>query len=163
MKNTALIILIILPVLFVTQIHSQTVVQNLSASQPSLRPLITTEEEVKQFFDKYIERYAIKDIDGFLWLFSSKAKQNQVDGLSGIKEIYSNFFDQSQALRYHMEDRKVEIYENAVEVKARYVIEQIMIKSGEIKIWKGQGRWVLIKEGGDLKIFSIDYQNEKAP
>jgi hypothetical protein len=62
-----------------------------------------------------------------------------------------------------MEDRKVEIYENGVEVKARYVIEQTMMKSGEIRVWKGKGRWVLIKEGGDLKIFSIDYQNEKTP
>jgi len=163
MRTTTLMILIFLLVHFGTQIHSQTVVQNPSAPQPSLRPLIATEQEVKQFFDKYSERYALKDIDGFLWFFSSKAIQNQVDRLPEIKESYSNFFNQSQALKYHMEERKIEIYENAVEVKARYVIEQITMKNKEIKIWRGQGRWVLVKEGGDLKIFSFDYQNEKAP
>jgi hypothetical protein len=61
-----------------------------------------------------------------------------------------------------MEERKVEIYENVVEVKARYEIEQ-MKRSGEMKVWKGQGRWVLIKEGEGLKIFSFDYRNEKTP
>jgi hypothetical protein len=148
--------------LFGTQVHSQTVVQNLSTSQPSSRPLIATEQEVGRFFENYIERFTRKNIDGFLWLFSSKAIQNRTDGLPGMREIYGNFFDQSQALGYRMEDRKVEIYENAVEVKGRYEIEQTK-RSGEIKVWKGQGRWVLIKEGGVLKISSIDYRNEKIP
>jgi hypothetical protein len=117
---------------------------------------------VGRFFENYIERFTRKNIDGFLWLFSSKAIQNRTDGLPGMREIYGNFFDQSQALGYRMEDRKVEIYENAVEVKGRYEIEQTK-RSGEIKVWKGQGRWVLIKEGGVLKISSIDYRNEKIP
>ncbi len=160
MKTVTLIISTVLFLLYGTQSYSQMVVQTLSASQSHLRPLIATEQEVGQFFENYIERYTKKDIDGFIWLFSSKAIQNQMDGLTGIREIYSNLFAQSQALKYRMEDRKVEIYENAVEVKARYEIEQTK-RSGEIKIWKGQGRWVLIKEGEILKIFSIDYRNEK--
>jgi hypothetical protein len=162
MRTTGLIISIILPLLFGTQIHSQTVVQNLSVSQPSIRPLIATEQEVKQFLKNYIERYTHKDIDGFLWLFSLKAVQNQKDGPRGIREIYNNLFDQSQALRYRMEDQKVEIYENAVEVKAGYEIVQTK-RSGEIRVWKGRGRWVLIKEDGVLKILSIDYKHEKTP
>jgi hypothetical protein len=160
MKTTTLIISIVLPLLFGTQIHSQTVVQNLSVSQASLRPLIATDQEVKQFFTTYIDRYTRKDIEGFLSLFSPKAIQNQKDGLPGIREIYSNFFDQSQTLRYRMEGRKVEIYDNAVEVKARYEIEKVMKRSREIKVWKGQGRWVLIKENGALKILSLDYQHQ---
>ena len=163
MRTTALIISIILPLLFGTQIHSQTVVQNLSVSQPSPRPLIATEQEVKQFLKNYIERYTSKDIDGFLWLFSLKAVQNQKDGLPSIREIYSNFFDQTQTLQCRIEDRKVEIYENAVEVKARYEIEQIVKKGGERKVWRGWIRWVLIKEDGILKILSIDYKHEKTP
>ena len=162
MKTILLTISVISLLLVGTSIHSQMVAQKLSASQPSIRSLLATEQEVKQFFDHYIEQYTARNIDGFLWLFSSKAVQNQQDGLSGIREIYANFFDQSQALRYGLEDRKVEIYENAVEVKARYEIEQTK-RSGQIKVWKGQGRWVLIKEGGVLKILSVDYRNEKTP
>ena len=161
MKTTTLIISIVFPFFLVTQIHSQNVVQNLSVSQLSLRPLIATEQEVNQFLKNYIERYTSKDIDGFLWLFSLKAVQNQKDGLPGIREIYRNFFDQAQTLHCRIEDRKVEIYENAVEVKARYEIEQLVKKGGGKKVWRGRIRWVLIREDGILKIVSLDYQHER--
>jgi hypothetical protein len=160
MRTTAFIIFVLLFFL-VTQIHSQTVVQNLSVSQPSLRPLIATKQEVNQFLKTYIERYTNKDIDGFLWLFSLKAIQNHKDRLTGIREIYSNFFDQAQTLNCRIEDRKVEIYENAVEVRARYEIEQIAKKGGGKKVWRGRIRWVLIREEGILKIVSLDYQHER--
>jgi hypothetical protein len=64
--------------------------------------LLAIEEEVIQFFGKYIERYKQKDIDGFLSLFSSRATQNRKDGLDGIRKIYTDFFDRSQTLRYRM-------------------------------------------------------------
>jgi hypothetical protein len=163
MKTILLTVSVIFLLLVGIPICSQMVVQNLSASQPSTRPLLATEQEVKQFFENYIERYTRKNIDNFLWLFSPKAVQNQKDGLPRIREVYANFFDQSQALRYRLEDQKIEIYENAVEVKARYEIEQIVKRSEVTKILRGWIRWVLIKEGGILKISSIDYQNEKAP
>lgn len=136
---------------------------DLSAAQPSPSPLIATEQEVRQFFNNYLERYTNKDIDGFLWLFSLKAVQNQKDGLAGIREIYRNFFDRTQTLRCRFEDRRVEIYDNAVEIKARYEVEQLMKLSGETKFLRGSIRWVLIKEDGILKILSLDYKHEKTP
>src|SRR4030043_245458 len=90
--------------------------QSLGAKLP---PPIAAEEEVKKLFNHYVERYNKKDIQGFLSLFSPKAIQNQKDGLEEIRRIYENFFYQSQELRYSVEDIKVEIYQNAVEVKAR--------------------------------------------
>jgi len=146
-----------------TGAQSQGDTKKVSGPGPSPSRLIATDIEVNQFFNNYIERYTKKDFDGFLWLFSLKAIQNQKDGLQGIKEIYSNFFDQSQTLQCRMEDKKIEIYENGVEVKARYQIEQIVKKSGERKVWRGRIRWVLIKEDGTLKILSIDYRHEKTP
>jgi len=163
MKSIFVTISVIFLLLVGTPSHSQMVAQRVSASQPSIRPLIATEQEVKQFFEDYIERYTARNIEGFLWLFSSKAVQNQNDRLPGIREIYANFFDQSQALRFRMEDQKVEIYENAVEVKTRYEIEQIVKISEKRKVLRGWMRWVLIKEGGVLKISSVDYRNEKTP
>ncbi len=126
-------------------------------------PLLAKEEEVRQFFSNYINRYNRKDIDGFLSFFSSKAIQNQKDGFEGIRKIYTNFFDQSQGLKYRLEDAKIEIYQNMVEVKARFKVEQILKKRGEEKIWKGNVGWVLVKEDGVLKIITLDYQNEKSP
>ena len=141
----------------------QLVGRDLSTAQPPPSRLIATEQEVRQFLDNYIGRYTKKDIDGFLWLFSLKAVQNQKDGLPGIREIYRNFFDQTQTLLCRFEDRRVEIYDNAVEIKARYEIEELMKVGGERKFLRGSIRWVLIKEDGILKILSLDYKHEKAP
>jgi hypothetical protein len=124
---------------------------------------LANEEEVKQFFSSYIDQYHRKDIDGFLSFFSSKAVQNQKDGLKEIRSIYTKFFDQSLALRYRVEGMKVEIYQNAVEVKARFIVDQTLKRRKEEKSWTGTVRWVLVKEDGALKIISLNYQNQKSP
>jgi hypothetical protein len=150
------------------------VVRHVAVASPSVKvedqvgelklpPLIATDEEVKRFFADYVERYNQRDIGGFLSLFSSKAIQNQKDGLEGIRRIYDNFFNQSEELRYRLKDTRIEIYQNAVEIKARYEIDQILKKEGEKKIWRGQVQWVLVKEEGVLKITLLNYQHDKSP
>ena len=124
---------------------------------------VATEEEVRKFFNHYIERYNKRDTQGFLFLFSPKAIQNQKDGLEGIQRIYENFFYQSVELRYSVEDMKVEIYQNAVEVKARYEVDQILRIDGEKKIWKGRIQWMLVREDGVLKIISVNYKHDSTP
>ena len=167
MKSKMLKIWILLalvsPLLIDATVLTQPDARDLSASNPSLPPLIATEGEVKDFFDKYIERYSRKDIDGFLWLFSLKAIQNQKDGLPEMRQTYSDFFNKSQRLDYRLEDPKIEIYQNAAEVKAQYRIHQTLTKGGKEKIYQGRIRWVLIKENGALKILSLDYQHQTSP
>jgi hypothetical protein len=122
--------------------------------------LLATEDEVKKFFDNYIERYNRMDIEGFLSLFSPKAIQNQKDRLEGIRKIYIDFFNQGEKVRYRIQDMKIEIYQNALEVKARYEIVQILKTGGGERVWRGNIRWVLGKENGALKILSLDYQHQ---
>jgi hypothetical protein len=124
---------------------------------------IATEEEVKKLFNHYVERYNTKDTQGFLSLFSAKAVQNQKDRLEGIRRIYENFFYQSLELRYSVEDMKVDIYQNGVDVKARYEVDQVSRKDGERNIWKGNIQWMLIKEDGVLKIISLNYKHDGTP
>jgi len=126
-------------------------------------PLIATEEEVRRFFTNYTEKYTQKDLDSFISLFSSRAVQNRKDGLEGIRKIYGNFLNQSQEIKYHMENISIEIYQNGIEVKARYELVQMMKKSGDKRIWRGDIRWSLIKDDGALKILSLDYQHQKSP
>jgi curved DNA-binding protein CbpA len=129
----------------------------------NIPPPLAKEEEVKQFFSSYIDLYHQKDIDGFLSLFSSKVVQNQKDGLKEIRSIYTKFFDQSKELQYRLEGMETEIYQNAVEVKARFRVDQILKRGGEEKAWIGTIAWVLVKEDGVLKIISLNYQNQKSP
>jgi ketosteroid isomerase-like protein len=130
---------------------------------PELPPLLAQEEEVDQFFSNYVDRYNRKDIGGFLSFFSSKAVQNQKDGFEVVRSIYTKFFDESRALRYQIEDKRTEIYQNRVEVNARFRVEQTLKKGKKQMVWTGNVRWVLGREGGVLKIVSLDYQNEKSP
>ena len=130
---------------------------------PEPLPLLAKEEEVQQFFSNYVFQYNRRDIDGFLSFFSSKAVQNQRDGLSEIRSIYTKFFDESRELRYALDGMKTEIYQNRIEVKAHFRIDQMLKKPKQEKVWNGNIRWVLGKEGGALKIISLDYQNEKSP
>ena len=156
------IMIILVTCFFVsTDAQSQRDVKKPFVPGPSSSRLIATDGEVHQFFNHYIERYARKDREGFLSLFSSRALQNQRAEREEIRESYSHFFNESLELRFEIEDQKVEIYENAVEVKARYKIEQLVEITGERRVFRGRIRWVLTKEGGELKILSIDYQHEK--
>jgi curved DNA-binding protein CbpA len=124
---------------------------------------LAKEEEVKQFFSTYVDRYNRRDVGGFLSLFSSRAIQNQTDRSEAIRNFYATFFNQSQDLRYRLEGMKVDISPYRVVVKARFRVDQKLKEDGEEKVWKGKVRWALVKEEGRLKISSLDYQNEKSP
>ena len=115
------------------------------------------EEEVKQFFSGYVDRYNRKDVNGFLSFFSSKAIQNQTEGLKTIGALYTRLADQSEELRYQIEGMKIDIYQNRVDVKARFRVDQRLKMNGGEKVWKGNIRWVLVKEEGRLKIIALDY------
>lgn len=120
------------------------------------------EEEVAQFFEKYIKWYTQKDLKGFLSLFSSKAIQNQKDEFDEIRKAYMKFFDQSQYLQYQLRDLKINIHPNRVEAEGYYEIDQTLKKKGDRKSWKGSIRWTLVRENGALKILCLDYKHEKS-
>ena len=135
---------------------------NLKIELAQFKPpsLLATEDDVRKFFANYIERYNRMDLEGFLSLFSSKAIQNQKDRIEGTRKIYTDFFNQGKEVRCRFRDMKIEIYQNAVEVKARYEIIQILVNSENRGFWEGQIQWVLIKENGAFKIVSLDYQHD---
>jgi hypothetical protein len=163
-QKIVLIFFVILPflsILFPTgQIQCQINSPQHLASNVLPPPLIAEEEEVNQFFDQYADFYKKKDIDGLLSLFSSKAVQNHKDGIAEIRRIYTDFFNQSDELRYRMKGN-MEIYQNAVEIKARYEIDQLN-KRGKRNIWTGSIKWVLTREDGALKIISVHYQADQS-
>jgi len=127
-----------------------------------LSPTGIREEEVRDFFARYIDRYVRKDSEGFLSSFSGKAVQNQKEGIAEIRRSYATFFDQSHELKYQIQEPKIEIYENGAEMKGRYEIVQILRRNGEKRSWTGTASWFLIKEDGALKILYLNYQHQKS-
>lgn len=142
--------------------HSSIAVEGqIAQSKPP--SLIATEEEVRKFFALYIAQYTQKDIDSFHSLFSPGAIQNGKHGSDEIRKIYSAFFDQSQELRYRLDDTRIEIYQNAVHVKAHYKVKQRLKKGMGKKVWKGDIRWILVRENAVLKIRYLDYKQRNSP
>jgi curved DNA-binding protein CbpA/ketosteroid isomerase-like protein len=121
---------------------------------------IAKDEEIKKFLANYVDRYNRRDINGFMSFFSNRAIQNQKDGLEGIKKIYFTFFNQSLQIRYRLSDLKIEIYQNGINASAQYELDQLA-RNGRRNVFKGRVRWVLAREGGGLKIVSLDYQQTK--
>jgi hypothetical protein len=163
MKTVIRTMFVVFLLLVGTQIPSQMVIPNAAAASPSLRPLIANEREVREFFAQYVERYNRMELEEFLSLFSLRAKQNRQDGLPEIRTIYSSLFNRSKSLQLSVEDMKIEIYQNAVEVKARYSVNQVLKERGEKQFWKGDARWILTKEEEKLQILSVDYQYSIPP
>jgi curved DNA-binding protein CbpA len=136
--------------------NSSNSINPINPSNPP-NPSIAREEEVKKFFANYVGRYSRKDLIGFMSFFSDRAIQNQKDRLEGIKKIYFTFFNQSLELKYRLSDLKIEIYQNVVNVNAQYELDQIS-RNGRRNAFRGSIQWVLAREGGELKIVSLHYQ-----
>lgn len=124
---------------------------------------VSNEEEIKQFYANYVERYTHKDIEGFLSCFSARAVQNRTARLDEIRKIYANFFSVSDELRYYMEGMRIASNQNYTDVRAFYVVDQVVKGGGESKTWRGAIRWTLVREEGSLRILSLDYQQQKSP
>jgi curved DNA-binding protein CbpA len=131
------------------------------ASLPSPPSALASEREVLQFFQSYVNRYNSKSIDGFISFFSSKAIQNQKDTFEKIRKIYGNFFDRMETVQYRIAINKIEPRQNNVEVRGQYQLEGVVAKGEKKQNWKGQIRWVLVRENGALKILSLDYEPQK--
>ncbi len=128
----------------------------------SIQTATTREAEVKKFLDRYIDRYNRKDIDGFISFFSPKAVQNQKEDIEKIRKVYATFFQHNEELRYKVSNVKVEPHKDGLQVMADYELEGVLKKGKERRVWKGQVRWVLMKEEGGLKVLSLDYQPHKS-
>jgi curved DNA-binding protein CbpA len=122
---------------------------------------ISGESEVRQFLAQYTDRYNQKEINSFISFFSPKAIQNQKEDIEKIRKIYANFFQHTEELRYKVRDVKIEPHKDGFKVAADYELEGVLKKGKQRKVWRGQVRWVLIKEEGNLKILSLDYQPQK--
>jgi curved DNA-binding protein CbpA len=123
---------------------------------------MTGEEEVKRFFDSYVERYTLMDLNGFLTFFSSLAIQNRTDDINEIRRVYTQFFNQSQSLVYQLKNPAIKIFPDSVQVKAFYEVKQ-KLKTGATRLWKGRIEWDLVREEGALKISSIEYRHDRSP
>jgi hypothetical protein len=133
--------------------------QKVASVSPSV---IASDLEVRTFFENYLVKYNRKEINSFISLFSAKAIQNQKDDIEKIRKTYENFFAQMESVNYQIAITGIEPKQDRLEVKAQYELEGVVAKGRKMQTWKGQIRWVLVREGGALKVLSLDYQPQSS-
>jgi tetratricopeptide (TPR) repeat protein len=141
---------------------SSTPVRNVKSLPPAPPSAIANEREVRQFFESYVKRYNLKDLEGIISSFSAKAIQNQRDDLGRIRKSYETFFEQMETIQYRITINKIEPQQNSIEVRGQYQLEGLVLIRRKKINWNGQIRWVLVRENGYLKILSLDYQPESS-
>ena len=125
-------------------------------------PPLAKEEEVIEFLTRYVNQYVGKNVEGFLFFFSPQAVQNQRSDYNAIKRMYAKFFEESQKLRYRVKPETIEISPSEAKIRGTYLLEQ-ETKSGQVKLWRGNIEWTLIREQGALKVRTLQYQHTQKP
>jgi hypothetical protein len=128
-----------------------------TSEEKTEKGVMAKEADIRDFFIAYRGTYRKKDTGAFLNLFSAGAVQNGRQTIADIRRTYEAFFNESQDLQFQLRELIMEIYQNAAEVRANYRVDQFL-KNGGTKIWKGPIRWVLVRENGNLKVLSLDYE-----
>ena len=66
-----------------------------------------------------------------------------------------------ETVQYRVTINEIKPQQNSVEVRGQYALEGVLLNGRKKQNRKGQVRWVLVREDGDLKIVSLDYQPQK--
>jgi len=65
-------------------------------------------------------------------------------------------------LKYRIKPETIDLSPSEAKVRGTYQIEQ-ETKGGQLKEWKGNIQWTLVKEQGTLKVRVIQYQHSQKP
>jgi sulfatase maturation enzyme AslB (radical SAM superfamily) len=124
-------------------------------------PQTVSEEEVRQFMEKYTGRFMRMDIDTFMDLFSKEAVENRMLPYADIRDAYQKTFANSNAIAYQLEIYSIQAYQKSAFVSGRYALIQSIKGSKKKKVFQGNIQWDLIRENGSLKIKEINYGRDR--
>jgi hypothetical protein len=127
------------------------------ASAP-LMPVIP-EADVREVINKYIESFKALNYESFIALFSKGAVENRMLPYDDMVAIYHKMFGETRQLTYDVTVDTVETYTNSALVAGRYQLVQTT-KNDATRVYRGNIQWVLVPEGGSLRIYRLNYGNE---
>ena len=154
-KKIVVIVLMVAISMFPAVLKAQT------ASAPAA-PTIP-EAEVRDVVNKYIDRFKAMDIDLFMELFSKEAVENRMVPYSDIRKSYERTFGMTNQFLYYLNFLVVQTYTKSAFVSGRYRISQTLAGGDEVKMFKGNIQWELVREGDALKILRINFGRDLEP
>ena len=149
-KKSVIIVLLICSPLLPIALEAQTTVS-------SGVPEAITEEEVRCFIDKYIDRYKAMNLELFMELYSSKSVENRMLPYADIRKRYQRVFAETNQLVYHVTLYSVKTYGQRAFVTGQYKTIQTLKEGNEMKTFRGNIQWNLIREEGALKVSEVAY------
>lgn len=150
---------IVLALLAVSFLMGPVVLRAQTPSAPAVAPVIP-EAEVQEFINKYIDRFKAMDHEAFMSLFSKEAVENRMLPYADIYNLYSKTFRMTNQFIYQLKIDSIQTYTKSAFVSGHYQIIQTLKENNEMKQFKGNIQWELIREDGSLKIVRLNYGNE---
>jgi ketosteroid isomerase-like protein len=129
--------------------------------EAQVTPSPFTEAEARQFIDEYRERFARRDLDAYMALFSREATENRMLPYADIQMAYKRTIALSQSIQYQLKIYSIQTDAKSAFVQGRYEILQAFKKGGKARLMKGDIQWVLAWEDGSLKIREINYGKDR--
>jgi curved DNA-binding protein CbpA len=124
----------------------------------SVNKALITEEEVKDFMQRYIDTYKRNEFDRFMSFFSRSAVENNRLNYAAIQNVYKETFS-NKIIHYKLQDMKIRIAGPGALVSGIYDLNFFLSEENRSVSYSGKIYWKLIKENNSLKIISMNYDN----
>ena len=129
------------------------------AQTPVLAPAaeVIPETEIRQAIDQYVDRFKAMNLDLFMESYSKQAIENRELPYSDIREAYDRMFKDTNQFQFYLNILGIQSYTNSAFVSGYCEIIQTTKPDNEMKVYKGNIQWELVREEGGLKILRLNH------
>jgi len=152
--KTAWICLLVLTLVVPLTVRAQT-----PAQSPVLAPAaeVIPETEIRQAIDKYVDRFKAMDLDLFMESYSKQAVENREFPYSDIREAYDRMFKDTNQFLFYLNILGIQSFTNSAFVSGYCEITQTTKSKNEMKLYRGNVQWELVREDGVLRILRLNH------
>ncbi|GAB4342199.1 MAG: hypothetical protein Kow0089_17090 [Desulfobulbaceae bacterium] len=120
-----------------------------------LPPETQTSRDVFEILDRYVALYTMKELDAFLALFTADARENG-HPQSELKDQYRSLFAHTETIELALSEARWERRKNEILAHTTFN-SAYTYKDGRRREHRGTISFVLVRDGGGLKIRELDY------
>jgi len=129
------------------------------AQTPAPAPMaeVIPETEIRQAIDQYVDRFKAMDLDLFMEGYSKQAVENRELPYADIREAYDRIFKDTNQFLFYLDILGIQSYTNSAFVSGYCEITQTTKSKNEMKLYRGNVQWELVREEGGLKILRLNH------
>jgi len=118
---------------------------------------VIPEAEIRQAIDKYVDRFKAMDLDLFMESYSKQAVENREFPYADIREAYDRIFKDTNQFLFYLNILGIKSFTNSAFVSGYCEITQTTKPKNEMKLYKGNVQWELVREDGVLRILRLNH------